>query len=47
MVKVIRLDTKPEKPKRRLGFLRGKFTVPDDIKTPFQEEIEEMFYGKE
>jgi prevent-host-death family protein len=35
------------RPKRRLGALQGKFTVPDDIKTPFREEIEEMFYGKE
>lgn len=33
--------------KRRLGFLKGKFIVPDDIKTPFKKEIEEMFYGKE
>ena len=23
----------------------GQFTVPDDIKTMFAEEIEEMFYG--
>jgi hypothetical protein len=31
--------------KRRLGFLRGQLTVPDDIKTMFADEIEEMFYG--
>jgi len=31
--------------KRRLGFLNGQHTVPDDIKTMFAEEIEEMFYG--
>jgi prevent-host-death family protein len=47
MVKVIRLDAEAEMPKRRLGFLKGKMTVPDDIKTMFQDEIEEMFYGKE
>jgi len=38
----------PEGPaltKRRLGFMDGQFTVPDDIKTMFAEEIEEMFYG--
>ena len=35
-----------KKSKRRLGFLKGLgYTVPDDIKTPFKEEIEEMFYG--
>jgi hypothetical protein len=33
-------------PKRRLlGALKGLYTVPDDIKTMFAEEIEEMFYG--
>jgi prevent-host-death family protein len=47
MVKVIRLDAEPEKSKRRLGMLQGVFTVPDDIKTRFKDEIEEMFYGKE
>lgn len=35
----------PEKPTGRIGFLEGQFNVPDDIKTPFAEEIEEMFYG--
>jgi prevent-host-death family protein len=33
------------KPKRRIGFMKGQYTVPDDIKTPFAAEIEEMFYG--
>lgn len=35
----------PALPLRRLGLLEGQFTVPDDIKTMFAEEIEEMFYG--
>lgn len=35
----------PEQARGRLGFLKGKFTVPDDIKTPFAKEIEKMFYG--
>ncbi|HZP06129.1 MAG TPA: type II toxin-antitoxin system prevent-host-death family antitoxin [Terracidiphilus sp.] len=35
-----------KKPKQRIGFLKGQITVPDDIKTPFAAEIEEMFYGK-
>lgn len=34
-----------KKPVRRIGFLKGKIKVPDDIKTPFAKEIEEMFYG--
>jgi len=25
--------------------MKGQYTVPDDIKTMFAEEIEEMFYG--
>ena len=35
----------PVKQTSRLGFLKGQIVVPDDIKTPFAEEIEEMFYG--
>jgi prevent-host-death family protein len=33
--------------KRRFGFMKGQITVPDDIKAPFAEEIERMFYGEE
>jgi len=47
MVKVTRLDAGSEKPNSRLGFLKGKFKAPEDIKSMFREEIEEMFYGKE
>lgn len=46
MVKVMPLDAPVEKKKRRLGAMEGQFTVPDDFDTMFQEEIEEMFYGK-
>jgi prevent-host-death family protein len=35
------------KPKRPLGGLEGVFKVPDDIKTMFAAEIEEMFYGED
>jgi hypothetical protein len=36
----------PALPKRRLvGSMKGQFSAPDDIKTMFAEEIEEMFYG--
>lgn len=31
------------KPKQRIGFLEGKFEVPDDIDTMFAEEIRAMF----
>jgi hypothetical protein len=32
---------------RRLGFMRGAVTVPDDFDTMDQEEIEKLFYGDE
>jgi len=31
--------------RRKLGFLKGQFTVPKDFKAFAREEIEEMFYG--
>jgi antitoxin (DNA-binding transcriptional repressor) of toxin-antitoxin stability system len=34
-----------EQAQRRLGFLKGRYKVPDDIKTPFKKDIEAMFYG--
>jgi prevent-host-death family protein len=48
MVKVVPLDGVPAegpKKKRRIGFLEGQFSVPDDFDTMFAKEIEEMFYG--
>jgi prevent-host-death family protein len=47
MVKVIALDMTEAKPRRRLGFMEGEFTVPDDFDTMFADEILEMFEGKE
>jgi len=42
------LPEEPVPPKRRLlGFMKGLYTAPEDIKTMFAEEIEEMFYGPE
>jgi prevent-host-death family protein len=35
-----------EKAPSRFGFLKGQFEVPDDIDTPFKEDIEKMFYGE-
>ena len=43
LVKVVPIDA-PAAP-RRLGFMRGQFTAPDDFDTMDQEEIEKMFYG--
>jgi len=43
LVKVVPIDA-PAAP-RRLGFMRGQFTVPDDFDTMYQEEIEKVFYG--
>jgi prevent-host-death family protein len=45
-VKVVRIDAPVNKARRRLGMLKGRIRVPDDIKTPFAAEIDEMFYGK-
>jgi prevent-host-death family protein len=45
MVKVVPIDA-PAAP-RRLGFLRGEFTVPDDFDTMDQQEIEKLFHGDE
>jgi len=45
LVKVVPIDA-PAAPKR-LGFMRGAFTVPDDFDTMAQEEIEALFNGEE
>ncbi len=34
-----------ERPKRRIGFLDGRFSVPDDFKAIGQDEIAAMFEG--
>jgi prevent-host-death family protein len=46
MVKVVAIDAPEPKKTSRLGFMKGQYKVPDDIKTMFKDEIEEMFYGK-
>ena len=45
-VKVTRIDEPPKKPKRRIGFLKGKHKVPNDFDTMFADEIEKMFNGE-
>lgn len=47
MVKVTALDTPTGRQVRRLGFLRGLFSVPDDFNTMGSPEIERMFQGEE
>jgi len=46
MVKVTALDAPSDKKVRRLGFLRGQFSVPDDFNTMGREEIERRFGGR-
>ena len=45
LVKVVPLEEASKK-KRRIGFLDGQFSVPEDFDTMFAKEIEEMFYGE-
>jgi prevent-host-death family protein len=45
LVKVTAVEA-PAAP-RRLGFMRGAVTVPDDFDTMHREEIEKLFYGDE
>ena len=45
LVKVVALVEPAQRTPRRLGGLAGQFKVPDDIKTPFKDDIEEIFYG--
>jgi prevent-host-death family protein len=47
LVKVTALDTPTGKQVRRLGFLRGQFSVPDDFNIMGRSEIERLFGGAE
>ncbi len=44
LVKVVPIEAAAP---RRLGFMRGEFTVPDDFDTMDQAEIEKLFNGDE
>jgi prevent-host-death family protein len=46
MVKVVALDA-PVGKQKRLDFMKGQFSVPDDFDTMMSAEIEQMFYGEE
>lgn len=47
LVKVTPLDTPVGKQVRRLGFLAGQFSVPDDFNEMGGAEVEHMFGGEE
>jgi prevent-host-death family protein len=46
LVKVTPLDAPTGKQVRRLGFLAGQFSVPDDFNEMGKTEIERMFGGE-
>lgn len=46
MVQVTAIEP-PSAPVRRLGSMRGQFTVPDDFITMYADEIQAMFEGEE
>lgn len=46
LVKVVPIDA-PTGPQRRLGFLEGCFSVPEDFDRMGQAEIERLFGGEE
>jgi prevent-host-death family protein len=45
LVKVVALDAPPVKPMRRLGFMRGQISVPDDFDRMGEDEIARLFEG--
>ncbi len=47
MVKVTALVESEQKKPRRLGFLKGKISIPDDFDSMGAREIERMFSGQE
>jgi prevent-host-death family protein len=47
LVKVIRLDAPSAEQIRRLGFMTGQITVPDDFDSMGAKEIELLFGGEE
>ena len=40
---LVKVEALAEERPSRLGFLEGKYPVPDDIDTPFRDDIREMF----
>jgi len=46
LVKVVPLDAPRAGEVKRLGFMAGQISVPDDFDTMFADEIEKEFYGE-
>jgi len=46
LVKVVPLDAPPTGETKRLGFMAGQISVPDDFDTMSADEIEKLFYGE-
>ena len=47
IAKVVPLEPAEQPGKRRLGFMKGEMTIPDDFDEFGRDEIEKMFYGEE
>ena len=45
MAKIVPIEQPKDETSRRLGFLAGQFTVPDDFDRMLEDEISEMFNG--
>jgi prevent-host-death family protein len=46
LVKVTALDAPTGKQRRRIGFMAGQISVPDDFDRMHSKEIEQLFGGK-
>jgi prevent-host-death family protein len=49
-VKVVALDEPKARPKRRIGFMKGQFTLPknfEEIDKQLDKEIEKLFLGED
>jgi len=44
MAKLVPIEAKP--PKRRLGRLEGKYTVPEDFDAPLPDDLLDAFEGR-
>ena len=45
MVKVVPISSEKKPAARKIGFMAGKISVPDDFDSMGKKEIEELFYG--
>ncbi|PRD44902.1 type II toxin-antitoxin system prevent-host-death family antitoxin [Phyllobacterium phragmitis] len=45
MVKVVAIEAPSPRDARRVGFMAGQFTVPDDFDRMGDSEIDQLFHG--